>query len=154
METAIVIECGAPEHRAVRHHAACDVLRLHVVTRGARTRFPNDTQVAGIDETNKLPTLAREQRVGPFRIRTTAAPLARIQRPDVRLVFGARDGIASVTRSTTQPNRILAILELIERLSRAVLMHRLNQPMTRHTPLHLHRLLPLHSPDQDQYQDR
>src|SRR5215510_16232184 len=57
----------------------------------------------------------------------------------MRFLFRARNRIPTVTRGTTQPNRILPILQLIERLRRPILMHRLNQPMTRYTPLNPHR---------------
>src|SRR5262249_34059541 len=57
-ETAVVIERGAPEHRAVRHHAARDVLRLRFMTPGGRARFPNYTQISRVHEAHKFPTLA------------------------------------------------------------------------------------------------
>ncbi len=59
MEAAVVVKRSAPKHRAMRHHAARDVLRFDIVTRRARTRFRHNAQIAGIDEANKLPTLTR-----------------------------------------------------------------------------------------------
>src|SRR5262245_7758231 len=110
MKTAVVVECGAPEHRTVRHHAARHVLRFDVVTRRARARLSSHTHITRIYKTHKLPTLTREQRVGPLRIRARvlaiATPLTRIQRLHMRFLFCARDGIPTVARGTTQPNRI------------------------------------------------
>src|SRR5215212_8524324 len=150
MKTAVVVERGAPEHRAVRHHAARHVFGFQFVTR-TRTRLSHHTQIARIDKPHKLPTLARQKRVRSFRIRARVlaipSPLTRKHRPHMRFLLQARNRIPTMTRRTTQPNGILSILEPLERLSRPILMHRLDLPMTRDTPLHLHRLLPSHEDD-------
>src|SRR6185369_10627483 len=129
----------------MRHHAARHILRLHIMTRRSRARLPYHTQITRINEPHKLPTLTRQQRVRSFRIRTTVfpvtPPIAWKQRLHMRLFFDLRSRIPPMTRRTTQPDRILPILNLLERLRGPILMHRLNLPMTRHTPLDLHRHL-------------
>src|SRR5215210_5082944 len=144
MKTAVVVKRRTPEHRAVRHHAARHVLRLNIVTSRTRASFRDDAQIAGIDKPDKLPTLARQECVGPFRIRATVlprtSPLAWEHRLHMRVLFDARNGIAAVTRSTTQPHRIFSIFQLIERLRRAVLVHRLDKSVTRHTSFQFYRL--------------
>ena len=120
-----------------------NILRFDVVTSRTRARLSHDAQITRINETNKLPTLTRKERVGPLRIRTSVfsitSPLARKHRPHMRLLFNFRRRIPAMTRRTTQPHRILPILDLLERLRRPILMHRLNLPMTLHTPLDFHR---------------
>src|SRR5215208_7237681 len=142
MKTAVVVKRRTPEHRAVRHHAARHVLRLNVVTGRTRASFRDDAQIAGIDKPHKLPTLSRQECVGPFRIRATVfprtSPLAWEHRLHMRILFDARNGIAAVTRSTTQPHRIFSIFQLLERLRRAILVHRLNETVTRNTPFEFH----------------
>src|SRR5215217_3527406 len=109
METAVVVEGGAPEHRAVRHHAARHVLRFDLVTSGPGARPSDHAQISRIDEPYKLPTLAREQRVRSFRISaavfSVAPPLTRKHRPHMRLLLDARNRISTMTSGTTQPNR-------------------------------------------------
>src|SRR5215831_6079971 len=68
METAVVVQCSAPEHRAVRHHAAGDVFGFELVTRPATAGPGDDTQITRIDKTHVLPTFTRQKGVGPFRI--------------------------------------------------------------------------------------
>src|SRR6185503_21241296 len=129
--------------------------RLDVVTRRARARLSNHAQIAWVYEPHKLPTLARQQCVRTFRIRARvfplATPLTREHRLHVRFILHARNRISTVTRRTTQTNGILPILELLERLRGPILMHWLDLPMTRHTPLRLHRLLRRDRPHSDQY---
>jgi hypothetical protein len=94
LETAIVVEGGAPEHRAVRHHAASDIFRFKIMTGAPATRFCSYTQVTRIDEADVLPTLASEQCVaafwiGPRRATLRSQPLKK--RFDVSLTFDACD---------------------------------------------------------------
>src|SRR5215217_3341092 len=112
------------------HHAARHVLRLKLVTGRTRARFCNDPQIARIDEANKLPALAREERVRSFRIRATvfprASPFTWEHRLYVRFLLNSRSRITAVTRRTTQPHRILSVFEFLKCLGRAVLVHRLD----------------------------
>src|SRR6185503_7662326 len=55
METAVVVKRRAPEHRAMRHHAARYVARFDFMTTAARLR--GDAQIARVEEPHKLPTL-------------------------------------------------------------------------------------------------
>src|SRR5262245_39467116 len=91
MKTTVVVEGGPPKHCAMCHHAARDVFRLQVVTRATTASPGGNTQVARIDETNKLPALTRQQRIRAFRISAAvlaiASPLTRKQRSHMGQLF-------------------------------------------------------------------
>src|SRR6266567_1883704 len=115
------------------------------MTRGACTGFASYTQVGGIHKTNKLPTLAGQQAVSSFRVRssvaTIASPLGRKQCLHVGqfldtlnffwVVAGfERKWITTVTCGATQANRILAVFKFFECVGGAVFVHRLNLTVT------------------------
>src|ERR1700730_14987136 len=67
-EVAVVIKRGAPEHAAMGHHAARHVFGLRLMAAAVATRFLRHADVTRVNEANKLPTLARQQRISAFRI--------------------------------------------------------------------------------------
>src|SRR5207302_10818481 len=85
IESAVVVEGRAPQHRAVIHHAVMDVVHDLTVTKSAR--LLSDTQIAGIHETNELGRFVIEPRV---RVRWIGGrfPKIFVPRQDVRLFFG------------------------------------------------------------------
>ena len=98
--------------------------------------------VAGINKADKLPALARQQRVGAFRVcagvLAVAFPFVGKPWTDVGLVFDSFDvlwifaglawhGIAAVAGRAGESHGIFAVLQLLECFGGAVLVHRLDQ---------------------------
>ena len=72
---AVVVEGGAPEHAAVRHHALADLSAPRAVAAGGAAADVGDAQVAGVDEADELGRLVVQQRVGAHRVgRRSARP--------------------------------------------------------------------------------
>ena len=52
----------------------------------------------------------------------------------LRIVAGlARHRVAAMAAGASQPNRVFAVFEFLERFRRAIFVHRLDLPVTRHT---------------------
>src|SRR5262249_53760199 len=95
METAVVVECRTPEHGAVGHHAASNILGFEVRTGAAAASFSGDTQVTRIDEADVRPTFTSKKCIRSFGIGSGGAPVAQPfigkARLDVRLALDAFD---------------------------------------------------------------
>ena len=103
-KTAVVVQCRAPKHGAVRHHASTDRVGFAGVTFRRAASLRRYPQVAGIKEADELETLARQQRTGAFRNAKLAImhPRAGKARANVGLFFCCRRGIAAVTCRTSE----------------------------------------------------
>src|SRR5207253_3663394 len=123
-EVAVVVERGAPEHAAMGHHAAGHVFRLRLMAAAVATRLLRHADVTRVNEADKLPTLARQQRISAFRICAgefaVSFPFFREARLyvsraldalDLTLVVAdlSRHGIAAVAGSTREAEGVFAL---------------------------------------------
>src|SRR6266536_2967663 len=96
----VVIESSAPKHSAMRHHAAAHILCFDIVAPGSGAGFRSNSEIARVDETDKLPTLSSEQGGGPFRVCaavfTVALPLVREEWAYVRKLLESFDVLGVV----------------------------------------------------------
>ena len=84
VEAAVIIKSGAPQHRAMIHHAVIDVPDDLGMAKSARLlRHP---QIAGIDEANELGRLVIQPRIRIRRI-GGCCPELLVARKNVRLLF-------------------------------------------------------------------
>ena len=97
---AVVVERGAPQHRAMPHHAVPDVAHDLAVTGAAR--LFRHAQIAGVHELDELGGLMIEQHGGIARV-GRALPEDGIARQDVRVPLRqAGRGVATVTICAAQ----------------------------------------------------
>ncbi len=104
--SAIVVEGGAPEHAAVRHHALPHGKRFRRMAIAAGRL--GDAQIARIEEADELGRLVIQQGVRPDRV-ARGRPVLREAGMDVGLFSGRCAGIAAVAIGASESHDGLAI---------------------------------------------
>src|SRR6266446_959762 len=116
----------------MRHHTARHGTGFRAVTIRAAAGLPRDAQVAGIDEPHEFKALALEQRTRTFGNSKLSIPhpFRRKSRPHMCGFFFRGGGIAAMASRTSQPERVLPVIELIECRRRAEPVHRFDLVVT------------------------
>src|SRR5262249_31816021 len=105
---AVVVQGGAPEHAAVRHHALAVLQHLlRMATAGAAGDVGN-AQVAGVDEAADLRRVVVEQGVGADGV-GRGAPGVGEARGDVGPFLGDGTGVAAVAVAAAEATRLLEV---------------------------------------------
>ena len=100
-DRAVVVEGGAPEHAAVRHHALAHLEDLgRVASAATDVRHP---QIARVDEADELRGLVVEKRVGADRI-GRPGPRLGLAGVDVGPLLRERIGVAAVAVGAADPH--------------------------------------------------